>query len=539
MQDGTPTPLDIRRGIAQAFDALPFFARSLETALYNFCAVMEVNSFIAGASKKAIYSANRETVEACILALTTVLDKCQRGSEQDLRINEAAYGEGRELFEFSTDYEQIKFCFELADRDQYLVNVEPDTWKLKFSYASPGEDTADTLLRSAELAEHLGEPPSAEAAAAVMEAINAVVAELQKTIKFVSTDGIEYEYSPALILAVKRWAILLEQAIPWEIPETICLGTLHFADVRKFWGALLAIVNTHELAHRIASQGAIQSWPIGSIVHMRPVAEWGNLISTISGLSPTVCAEVLSWHVFDPRVMAITPSVQPFIEVHPGTLIAPWTTVVLSSIERNLQKILNRNPKLRSMAANIKKHKEQIALASLSRLFPAPRFQVATGVVIPGITDADMIVCERQSGFVLVLQHKWIIDPDTLHESAANDDELNKGAVQAVQSRDWLRGNQDFLRRALGVAPSDPITQVEAVVVCRGGGPTAFLQQTSTPITTETAFEKLWQKASSLNELWSLLQTRPDHAEAASQFRDANRVITIGDYEIIVPVLIG
>jgi hypothetical protein len=77
------------------------------------------------------------------------------------------------------------------------------------------------------------------------------------------------------------------------------------------------------------------------------------------------------------------------------------------------------------------------------------------------------------------------------------------------------------------------------VVVCRGGGPTAFLQQTSTPITTETAFEKLWQKASSLNELWSLLQTRPDHAEAASQFRDANRVITIGDYEIIVPVLIG
>lgn len=227
MHDGTPTPLDIRRGIAQAFDALPIFARSLETALYNFCAVMKVNSFMAGASKKAIYSANRETVEACILALTALLDKCQHGSEQDLRINEAAYGEARELFEFSTDYEQIKFCFELADRDQYLVNVEPGMRRLRFSYASPGEDAADTLLRSAELAEHLGEPPSAEAAAAVTEAINVVVAELQKTIRFVSTDGIEYEYSSGLISAVKRWAILLEQAIPWEIPETISLGTMH------------------------------------------------------------------------------------------------------------------------------------------------------------------------------------------------------------------------------------------------------------------------------------------------------------------------
>ena len=272
---------------------------------------------------------------------------------------------------------------------------------------------------------------------------------------------------------------------------------------------------------------------------MRPTAEWVNLISTISGLSPAVCAEVLSWYVFDPRVMAITPSVQPFIEVRPGTLIAPWTIVVLSSIERNLQKILNRNPKLRSMAADIRTHKEQIALTSLSRLFPTPRFQVATGVVIPGITDADMIVYERQSGFVLVLQHKWIIDPDTIHESAANDDELSKGAVQAVQSRDWLRANHNSLRRALGLAPSDPIAQVEAVVVCRGGGPTAFLQQTSTPITTETAFEKLWQKAVDLSELWNSLQARPDHAEAAKQFQDATRVIDLAGYQVVVPVLIG
>jgi len=539
MHDGTPTPLDIRRGIAQAFDALPIFARSLETALYNFCAVMEVNSFMAGAGKKAIYSANRETVEACNLALTALLDKCQHGSDQELRINQAVYEEAYELFSFSTGYEQAKFCFELADRGQFLLEVEPGSQRLKFSYAFPSEAAADTLLRSAELAEHLGEPPTAEEVAALMTVVNAVATELQRTIKFVSTDGVEYEYSPALTSAVKRWAILLEQAVPWEIPETISLGAMHFADVRKFWGALLAIVNTHELAHRIASQGAIQSWPIGSIVHLRATVEWVDLISAISCLPSAVSAEILSWHVFDPRVMAITPSVQPFIEARPGALIAPWTAVVLSSIERNLQKILNRHPKLRDMAANLKEHKEQIALASLSRLFPAPRFLVAKGVVIPGITDADMIFYERGAAFVLVLQHKWIIDPDTINESAANDDELSKGMSQAVQSRDWLRSNQDFLRRALRLGSSDPITQVEALVVCRGGEPTAFLQQTSTPVITQIAFEKLWQKANNLNQLWNLLQTRPDHTEAASQFRDANHVITLCDYEIVVPVLIG
>ena len=275
MHDGTPTPLDIRREIAQAFDALPIFARSFETALYNYCAVMEVNSYMAGASSKAIYSANRETVEACILALTALLDKCQHGSEHELHINEAAYGEAHELFEFSTDYEQVKFCFELADRSQYLVDVEPGSRRLKFSYASPGEDAADTLLRSAELAEHLGEPPSPEEATALMEAVNAVAAELHRAIRFVTTDGIEYPYSPALTSAVKQWAVLLEQVYPWEFPETIALGTMRFADLRKFWGALLAIVNTHELAHRIASPALYPYLSAGQILPIRShLATW-------------------------------------------------------------------------------------------------------------------------------------------------------------------------------------------------------------------------------------------------------------------------
>jgi hypothetical protein len=539
MRDGTPTPLDIRRRLAQAFDDLPIFRRSRESALYNYCAVMEVKSYVAGASEKAIYSANRETVEACTLALTALLDKCPHGSEVELRINEAVYREAFELFEFSAHIEQVKFCFELADREQYLVSIEPASGRLVFSYATSSEGIADTLLRSAEISEHLGATPTSEEASAMTDAVNSVAAELQKQIRFVSTDGIGYTYSPAMISAVKQWATLLQQSHPWEIPETISLSSIHFADVRRFWGALLSIANTHELAHRIASQGALQSWPIGSIVHMRPTVEWVNLVSAISGLPATVSAEVLSWFIFDPRVMATTPSVQPFIEIHPGTLIAPWTTVMLSSIERNLQKILNRHPRLRGLGEDLKKRKEAIALASLSGLFPAPRFLIAIGVVIPGLTDADMIIYERQAGFVLVLQHKWIIAPDTLLESAANDDELNRGAVQAVQSQDWLRANQGFLRQALRLSSSDSITQLEAAVVCRGAEPTAFLQQASTPIISERAFEKLWQQTESLSQLWGLLQTRPDHVEAANQFQDANRIITLADYQISVPALIG
>jgi hypothetical protein len=71
--------------------------------------------------------------------------------------------------------------------------------------------------------------------------------------------------------------------------------------------------------------------------------------------------------------------------------------------------------------------KEPRALAEIAARFPEPDYRTKPQVVLPK-TDADLVVYERATGCAIVLQHKWLIAPDTLNESASNDEELNSGA---------------------------------------------------------------------------------------------------------------
>ena len=120
-----------------------------------------------------------------------------------------------------------------------------------------------------------------------------------------------------------------------------------------------------------------------------------------------------------------------------------------SNVERNLQKLLNRHPNLRSFYETVKNAKESIALAHLSSLFPALNFAVKPTVIIKGVTDADLLVYDRASGFVLVIQHKWLIAPETVSESSSNDEQLSEGVRQALEARDVFRKDHALLRRVL------------------------------------------------------------------------------------------
>lgn len=113
---------------------------------------------------------------------------------------------------------------------------------------------------------------------------------------------------------------------------------------------------------------------------------------------------------------------------------------------------------------------------------PTADFAVKPTVVIKDLTDAALVVLERPSGFVLVIQHRWLIAPETVSESSSNDDELQEGVRQAVAARDVFCGDHTLLRRALELAADQPINRVEAVVICRGAEQTGFLGEQPVPL---------------------------------------------------------
>lgn len=536
--DDTTTPSSVRRELNQKFDALPIFKRDRASALYHFCVGVEMSTYPYTVDPDLVMAMGRRVLEASMRAIPGIYRKCPAVSAgPTVPFNPATLAEAMELVEFAFRYDQIMYCFELADRGQFEVRYDPLERRTIFTYASGDESAADTLLRSHERDSNIELATEADKAV-ILEIAQEAKRELEQTILFVDPDAISYPFTPALRGVARRWAKVLATARKWEFPGDLHIGNVTFGEVRKFWGALAAITCIHDTAHLIVAQANAGNRPRGSIVAVRSRDEWGELIQDIGGIGAGAAAELLWWYTFDPRVSAASVPIQPFFEILPGHMIVPMNLITDSNVERNLQKLLNRHPNLRSFYETVKNAKESIALAHLSGLFPAMNFAVKPTVIIKGVTDADLLVYDRASGFVLVIQHKWLIAPETVSESSSNDEQLSEGVRQALESRDVFREDSALLRRVLELKDDQPIDRVEAVVICRGAEQTGFLGKPAVPVVLERAFEELWGQSSlSLAKLWERLSSRPDHASAAGRYGDTAAPLTVGGLKFSFPAL--
>jgi hypothetical protein len=536
MREAT-TPSTVRRELNQKFDELPLFKRDRTTALYHFCVAIEMSSNPFTVQPDLVMAMGRRAIESSMRAIPGVYRNCLAPVSAPVQFNPAAFAEAMDLVEFAFRYDQIMYCFELVDRGQFEVRYNPLEQCTTFTYTSADESNADTQLRSHERDSNIEWATEADKAV-VLQLAQEAKRELEQTILFVDPDAISYRFTPALLGVVKRWAAALEKGRRWEFPQDISIGNLTIGDLHKFWSAVLAIACIHDMAHLIVAQTKSNNRPRGSIVAVRSRGEWSELIQDIAGIGAGAASELLWWYTFDPKVSGATVPIQPFLEILPGNLAVAMNLVTHSNIERNLQKLLNRHPNLRSFYEEVKDAKERIALAHLTSLFPAASFAVKPTVIIKGVTDTDLLVCERASGFVLAIQHKWLIAPETVSESSTNDEQLSEGVRQAIKARDVFRKDHALLRRALELSNDQTINRVEAVVICRGAEQTGFLGKLAVPLVLEHAFEELWEQSSlSLGTLWEKLSSRPDHARAASRYEDATARIDIGGLKFSIPAL--
>jgi hypothetical protein len=525
-----------RLNIQRAFADLSIFQRTRELAIYHYCAVLEVESYKTAASQEKLFSAGRSAVESGIRAVPALFERCVPGAT-DPQIDQALFLEAYELFIFSRAYEQVEYSLALADKGQFEIHVAKHDPRITLTYAAAESAATDTFRRSSEILERSGlSQPSAvveEGLAIVIEVRNC----LDRGIRFTSPDHISYEYTADLSSLVARWAKFLETQLRWELSPAIVLGAISLAELRRFWAAVLAISNTHDLAHLSASGGDCRKWPIGSRVNLRTREEWVRILSAISGLSTQVTATGLGWLTFDARISPKTPMLQPFLEILPDQLCVPSLFLITNNFERNFLRLLHRHPALLQYADAINTSKEPLALAEVSALFPGPAYRTKPQVRIP-TTDADLVIYEAATGWALVVQHKWLVGPDTANESAANDDELVKGVKQGVLVRDYWRKEPGHLRNSLSLSADAPITNIEACVVCRGADATGFLSAPAIPVITETAFVSLLDRGGGLPSLWKLLSDRPDLAEAAGRFKDVRCTIPLAGYEFVLPYLV-
>jgi hypothetical protein len=485
-----------------------------------------------------VMALGRRALEASMRAIPAIYRNCSMPSMAlEVEFSPTVFREALDLVEFAFRYDQIMYCFELADRGQFEVRYDPLEERTHFQYASADESARDTLLRSHERDANFEFAAEADKAV-ILTLAQKARQELEPTIFFDQPHAISYRLTPALLSVAKQWAVVLAKGRRWEFPENLVIGNLTMGDVRKFWSAIAVLVNLNEMAHMIVANGQSKMRPPATVAGVRSREEWCTLIQEIAGIGAGAASELLWWYTFDPKVSEATAPIQPLLPISAKNLILITNLVNNSNVERNLQKLLNRHPQLRSFYAALKNAKERIALTYLAALFPAADFAVKPTVVIKDLTDADLVVLERSSGFVLVIQHKWLIAPETVSESSSNDDQLREGVRQAVTARDVFRGDHTLLRRVLELVADQPINKVEAVVICRGAEQTGFLGEQPVPLALERALEELWKESSlSLAKLWEKLSSRPDHERAADRYGDTAATLSFGELEFSFPAL--
>jgi hypothetical protein len=471
-------------------------------------------------------------VESSIHSIPALYELCQNTPLQKLYIEEGVFHEAQQLLIFGWKYETVQNAFEFVNKGQFNFFVAQKDPRITFVYSSPDADYADTQQRSLEVQE-MHSPKADVDISSFAETVSQILEPLLKTAK---CDRCDYEYSSDLVEIARDYGrkVLLRTNL-LEVPEDTTIGKLTFKDLHRFWSALLSICYVHIYAHLLGAKYNLHDLSINSIVLCRARSEFAQLISRISELAIAIVEQILGWLIYDPKISSIVSILQPFLSLGSEVLCLPTSYVNGNSFERNFRKLMYYHPLLMQFTKGVEKRLEPTALDSLAQLFPEPDYRVRQEVVIPGVTDVDLLVFERETNFTLAIQHKWLIAPDTLKESAGNDRKLTKGVSQAISSCEYLRNNHSFLRAKLDLPNAQEIGPIEGVVICRGAEATGFLGRTNVPILLEDSFGRLLAQASNFLQLWILLNARPDYENAEKYSQDIKNTIRLCGYEFVIP----
>jgi hypothetical protein len=526
-----------RRRLAEELAALPIFSVPRSSALLNYLAVLEVESLMSARSPLSVFGAHRQAVESSAHAIPAIFERCPKDDSLPAEaVAEKVFNLAHDLFTFTHRYDQIDYSYRLAERGHWEISVAQKDPRITFSYASPEADQADTLARAREIQAKISQDQPSINVKAATETFMKLRAVLAARTRPVQPESCEYVMDADVLSVMRDLALAISQSMGIGMDADVKVGAFTFGEFRAFWSALLSVIETHTMAHDLASVGGIAQYPIRTSVLRKRKSEMTALIASVAGISPQAADFILRCYVYDPRVNGRGPISQPFLPIADDNVCVSSLLVPFADFERNFFRLLHRTPVLQPFATSVDSQKEPISLRGLAALFTGTDYAIRDCVQVPG-TDIDLLAYEHPTGFTLVIQHKWLTAPETPEDSSSNDEKLRKGILQGITARDYLRSNPKFLREALKLPLSAAISRIECATVCHGLEGTSFMEPSDVPVVAEQAFKGLFGESKGLEKLWGMLLTRPDKTLAAQQAVDGRMTIQLAEYEFVMPAL--
>jgi hypothetical protein len=252
-----------------------------------------------------------------------------------------------------------------------------------------------------------------------------------------------YEPSRELIEALRpKFQMRLDRR--FRHPESFELEGYTLREFKSFYVALLILCAIHDYICYPTIQYGLPV-PKSSLVMVKSRIAWTAYLSSISGLSKSVCEKIISDLTLDAVGQpGSSMCIHPFVPLDNFTLAVAPQFPLASLPDDNVVRALSYASNVLFSGQNTQKETVMRSRISEVAIQYGPRYSID----LPnGSTEIDMLLVDEASSTVVMAELKWIRKPNRTVERIDRDKEVEKGLSQLRLIRTYARENPDFLRK--------------------------------------------------------------------------------------------
>lgn len=295
---------------------------------------------------------------------------------------------------------------------------------------------------------------------------------------------LDYELDPDLVDFATRF---VEGALRGNLPFGLNNGVYSIKDSQDTWRALMVSSALHFLLVNEFSQMAPPGEvALHSVIRTTP-RRLAERCSVITGVDPDAALAVISDMTDDRASQRID------LRSHPVISLGNDEIMICPQLSSGLKwdpctHLLWAKRHSRTYGRFISSFKRELA-QQLSNCFDASRFAVSAMRDLKDqlgqtIGDLDVAVLDRTSRHLLLIEVKWLVEPDDTLEMMTVDDRLLEGVAQARSARDYAIAHLAEINALLFPREKGLLTPttVEACVLSRGAIGTSYVAGSNPPI---------------------------------------------------------
>lgn len=241
----------------------------------------------------------------------------------------------------------------------------------------------------------------------------------------------------------------------WELDDRWELGGYTVGEFREFWLTLTTLSWIHIYACSAFGHDEVRD----SLILYASRKRWCHRISYFSGLPDVIVEAIMA--DFEFRASTTTSigapefNCQPFVELSAGILGLSGWLVVLTNGEEALWHVISLlRPHIHATVRNLK---ERYWISSLQ--LALKEYGLDTFPRLPFTHDGkngdlDLLIIDRDRGFGVASQLKWLKPPEHVKDRFYNDEELAIGIQQAEHSHAWVESEREEVASRTGLDAS-------------------------------------------------------------------------------------